>query len=225
MSKIIWLVIPAYNEATALKKVLIEVKKNPVRVLVVDDGSSDDTYLVAAEISDKVIKNEKNLGKGMSLRKAIDYLLETNNFDYIITMDADGQHSAQDIEKFLKEANANESFVVGNRMANPWRMPAMRVMTNKVMSWFLSRLTKQRIPDTQCGFRLISKDVLKAVKLTTNKFEVESEILIKATKAGFQIKSIPIKSIYFKNQKSRINPFVDTFRFLRFIFSLNGNKQ
>lgn len=220
----IWMVIPAYNEAIALEKVLLEVKNNPVKILVVDDGSSDSTYLVASKVSDIVIKNEENLGKGMSLRKAIGYLLEKENFDYIITMDADGQHLASDIENFLKEAENKENFVVGNRMDNPLHMPKIRVLTNKFMSWFISKVAKQKIPDTQCGFRLISRNVLKAVEFKTKKFEVESEILIKAARAGFTIKSIPIQSIYSKNQKSRIHPFVDTLRFVRFILSLNNKK-
>ncbi|MFA5271216.1 MAG: glycosyltransferase family 2 protein [Candidatus Omnitrophota bacterium] len=221
----IWMVIPAYNEAQLLEKVLLEVKKNPVKILVIDDGSSDATYLVAGKVADIVIKNEENRGKGMSLRKAIDYLLEKENFDYIVTMDADGQHLASDIENFLKEAESKENFVVGNRMDNPLHMPKVRVLTNKFMSWFISRVAKQKIPDTQCGFRLISRNVLKTVQFKTKKFEVESEILIKAARAGFVIKSIPIQSIYSKNQKSRIHPFVDTIRFIRFILSLDNKKK
>ena len=221
----IWMVIPAYNEALLLEKVLLEVKNNPVKILVVDDGSNDNTYAVASKVADVVIKNEENLGKGMSLRKAIDYLLKNEDFDYIITMDADGQHLASDIKNFLKEAVDKESFVVGNRMDNPLHMPRIRILTNKFMSWFISRVAKQKIPDTQCGFRLISRNVLKAVEFKTKKFEVESEILIKAARAGFTIKSIPIKSVYFKNQKSRIHPFVDTIRFIRFIFSLDTKKS
>jgi len=105
-------------------------------------------------------------------------------------------------------------------MSNPIRMPKLRVITNKFMSWFISQIAGQRIPDTQCGFRLIKKEVLEKVKIETNNFEIESEILIKAARLGFPIKSISIKSIYFKSLHSRINPFIDTVRFIKFILQL-----
>ncbi len=221
----VWMVIPAYNEAKHLEKLLLELKSKGLKTLVVDDGSKDQTYNVAVKTSDVVIKNEKNLGKGMSLRRAINFLLENEEFDYIITMDADGQHSVLDLDTFIKNAASGESFVVGNRMEEPRGMPWIRVVTNKAMSRLLSKIAKQSIPDTQCGMRLISKDVLEKISFETNNFEFESEILIKATRAGFTIKSIPIQSIYFRNVKSRINPFLDTLRFVRFIMSLDEIKN
>jgi glycosyltransferase involved in cell wall biosynthesis len=221
----IWVLIPAYNEGATIGELLRRVKQKDLSVMVIDDGSADDTFAVSAQYADMLLKNERNLGKGMSLKKGIAHLLNHGDFDYIITMDADGQHSPVDIDKFLDTAYAAESFVVGNRMDNPDGMPKMRVMTNKLMSWFISRLVHQRIPDTQCGFRLISRKVLASIKIETNKFEVESEILIKAARKHFLIKSIPIYSIYAKNQRSKIHPFADTVRFIRFVFSLNDEKS
>jgi len=95
-------------------------------------------------------------------------------------------------------------------------MPTLRIITNKFMSWVISLISKQKIPDTQCGFRLIKAEVLKRVELKTSKFETESEILIKASRMGFKIKSLSIKSVYGK-EKSQINPFIDTFRFIKLI--------
>lgn len=89
------------------------------------------------------------------------------------------------------------------------------------MSWLLSRLTKQKIPDTQCGFRLIKSQVLKHIKLMTSQYETESEILIKAARLGYKIESVPIKTIYV-GEKSRINPFLDTLRFIRLIIKEYG---
>jgi hypothetical protein len=134
-------------------------------------------------------------------------------------MDADGQHLPDDCDKFLNEAQNGECFVIGNRMQTPFGMPKIRIFTNRVMSWFISKIVGQKIPDTQCGFRLIRRDVLEGIKIETDKFEAESEILIRAAESGFVIKSIPIKSIYFKHKKSKINPFIDTIRFIKFIFS------
>lgn len=221
----IWMVIPAYNEAKSLEVILRNLKEKNLNIIVVDDGSKDATYDVAKERADIVVKNEKNLGKGMALRRALTFLLENEKFDYIITMDGDGQHSVSDIDKFIKEADNGENFVVGNRMDNPRVMPRTRIFTNKLMSWLISKIVSQAIPDTQCGFRLISRDVLEKIKFRTNKFEVESEILIKAAKERFTIKSIPIKSIYFRRIKSKIHPFLDTFRFIRFLFTVNGKEK
>lgn len=219
------MVIPAYNEARSLERILRRLKEKNLNIIVVDDGSKDSTYAVAKIKADIVLRNEKNLGKGMTLRRAITFLLENEQFDYIITIDGDGQHSVSDVDKFVNEANKGESLVVGNRMDNPMGMPKTRILTNKLMSWLLSKMVSQAIADTQCGFRLISREVLEKIKFRTNKFEVESEILIKAAKEGFKIKSIPIQSIYFRRIKSKIHPFLDTLRFVRFLFTLNDKES
>jgi glycosyltransferase involved in cell wall biosynthesis len=216
----IWVLIPAYNEYKTLEGLLKNLQAKGFSVLVVDDGSTDNTYSLAVEYAQAVIKNEKNLGKGRSLKKGIDYLLANTDFDYVIIMDADGQHSWEDLAEFLKRVDNKEYFVVGNRMSSPGAMPWDRVLTNKFMSWFISRITGQFIPDTQCGFRLIKREVLEKVKLETKKFEIESELLVNAARNGFKITSMPIKSIYFKTRKSRIDPFLDTLRFIRYVFTI-----
>lgn len=216
----IWVVIPAYNEGEALGVLLRELKESGLPTMVIDDGSKDCTYDIARQHADYVIRHVKNLGKGKSLQEAIAYLMEHDVFDYIITMDADGQHDPSDLPLFLEEAKRGEPFILGNRMHNPFCMPRIRVITNKSMSWLISRLTKQNIPDSQCGFRLIKKEVLEKIKVHTDKFEVESEILFNTTRAGFLVKSIPIKSIYFKHKKSNIRPFADTLRFFKLLLRL-----
>lgn len=220
----IWAIIPAYNEQFNLKQVLEDLKQKGVSILVIDDGSTDNTYEIARQQADLAIRNSKNLGKGVSLKKGIAYLLKNDNFDYIITMDADGQHPISDLGKFLEQAQEGESFVVGNRMQNLSGMPKIRVITNKLMSWIISKIIGQKIPDTQCGFRLIKREVLKKIRIETEKYEVESEIVIKAARLGFKIKSVPIESVYLKNQHSRIRPIADTFRFIKFIFRLDNEK-
>ncbi|MCP4653174.1 MAG: glycosyltransferase family 2 protein [Candidatus Omnitrophica bacterium] len=216
----VWIIIPAYNEADSLGVLLNSLNKKGFSVLVVDDGSFDKTYQTAKKYATVVLRNKRNFGKGLSIKTAVEYLLKNEKFDYIITMDADGQHSPDDVDNFIAQASKGEACVVGNRMDNPIGMPGLRITTNKVMSKIVSRIARQSIPDTQCGFRLIKREILEAIKLRTRKFEIESEILIKASRAGYPIKSIPIKSIYFKNQHSKINPFTDTIRFFGFISRL-----
>ena len=109
-------------------------------------------------------------------------------------------------------------------MDNPFGMPRLRVWTNKLMSKFISRIIGLSIPDTQCGFRLINRKVLEKVTIKTNKFEVESEILIKAVWQGFLVRSVPIRSIYFKGGQSKINPFTDSIRFIKFVWQLRNER-
>lgn len=185
-------------------------------ILVIDDGSTDQTAQVAKVVGAEVLRNERNQGKGACLVKGYAYALE-KGFDAVISMDGDGQHSAEDLPVFLKAAeDSKDALIIGNRMSNSRNMPFVRVLTNRFMSLLLSLVTKQNIPDTQCGFRLVKKELLEKVNLVTSKFEMESEILIKASRRGFKIRSVPIKTIY-GNEKSQINPFVDTFRFMRFL--------
>ncbi|MCF7878974.1 MAG: glycosyltransferase family 2 protein [Candidatus Omnitrophica bacterium] len=217
----IWAIIPAYNEADGLGKFLVKIKEKNLSILVVDDGSVDNTYQVAKRYADIVIKNQRNFGKGLSLREGINYLINNKYFDFIITMDADGQHSSDDLDKFINEAKQGSLFVIGNRMENPKGMPKTRIITNHFMSWLISKIARQRIPDSQCGYRLIKREVIEKLTIKTKKFEIESEMLINISKLGYSIKSIPIKTIYHKNVSSKIKPFSDTFRFVKFILRLN----
>jgi len=209
-------IIPTYNEAKNIARLLKEIKLQNLDVLVIDDGSSDNTSEVAGNNGAIVLRNQNNQGKGASLIKGFNYAL-TSDYDAVITMDGDGQHLPEDIFYFMRLAQYSDSaIIIGNRMQRTKNMPLMRFITNRFMSWFLSSLAKQKIPDTQCGFRLIKKDVLQKINLVTRKYETESEILIKGSRLGFKIESVPIKTVY-SDEKSQINPFIDTLRFIRFI--------
>ncbi len=203
-----------------MKQLLGEIALKGLPVLVVDDGSTDNTLLIARDCSATVIRNKNNSGKGLSLKRGITYLLKRRECDYILIMDGDGQHSPSDIDAFLSEAGRGEPFVAGNRMDNPYGMPYLRVLTNKFMSWIISRIISRDIPDSQCGFRLIKSELLEQIAIETGNYQIESEIIVKMARRGVRIKSIPVKSIYLKEAKSKIHPLIDTFRFIRFIFSV-----
>ncbi|PIP18920.1 MAG: glycosyl transferase [Candidatus Omnitrophica bacterium CG23_combo_of_CG06-09_8_20_14_all_41_10] len=212
----ICVIIPAYNESANIAKLIQDIKKYQLEILVIDDGSSDNTFQIASNSGVQVMLNLDNQGKGASLIKGFKYALD-NNFDAVITMDADGQHLAQDLPLFIEPAkNPDIHIILGNRMLNSKGMPGLRVITNKFMSRLISIISKQVIPDTQCGFRLIKKEVLQGIKLRTSKYETESEILIEASRLGFKITSLPIKSVY-RREESKISPFIDTLRFIKFI--------
>jgi len=209
-------IIPTYNESQAISKIVKEIKVQGFDVLVIDDGSKDNTPQLAKEGGAIVLVNETNMGKGASLKKGFEYALR-NGYDSVITMDGDGQHLPEDIPYFMRLAQySNSGIIIGNRMQKTRNMPMLRLLTNRFMSWLISIVAKQKIPDSQCGFRLIKKEVLERIKITTSNFEIESEILIKGSRMGFKIESVPIKTVY-AGELSRINPVTDTIRFFRFL--------
>jgi glycosyltransferase involved in cell wall biosynthesis len=209
-------IIPTYNESRTIADLINRVTRQNMDVVVIDDGSCDNTCKIARESGAIVLRNETNKGKGASLVEGFNYILN-KDYDAVVTMDGDGQHSPEDIPYFIRLAKYSGSEIfVGNRMSETKNMPLIRVFTNKLMSLIISKISGQDIPDTQCGFRLIKKDALKRLKLTTCKYEIESEMLIRSCRLGYKVESVPIKTIYGK-EKSQINPLVDTLRFLRFI--------
>ena len=209
--------IPAYNESKTIGELIKSVETYVSDILVINDGSNDETEKVSKAAGASVISFKENVGKGKALRTGFDYALK-NKYDAVITMDADGQHMPRDIVNILDVAASPEiGIVVGNRMGNPETMPPIRFATNLFMSLIISAVCRQNIPDTQCGFRLIKCDVLRSINLVSANYEIESEILIKGSKKGFRIKSTPIKSVY-EGQRSSINPIVDTWRFFAMLF-------
>ncbi|MFA5063220.1 MAG: glycosyltransferase family 2 protein [Candidatus Omnitrophota bacterium] len=212
----ICVIIPTYNESKEIARLIKEIKEKNPDVLVVDDGSADSTAELAQAAGATVLRNSVNQGKGACLKKGFRYVIE-NGFDAALVMDGDGQHLPEDLPGFINLAVTSEAgIVVGNRMSYTKNMPFIRIITNRFMSWMISLLCKQKIPDTQCGYRLIKRRALEKIELKTSNFEIETEILLNASRAGFKIASVPIKTVY-RGEKSQINPIVDTFRFIKFI--------
>lgn len=211
--------IPSYNEAMTIGQIIRGLRKREFVVYVVDDGSIDDTALIAKLEGAIVVKHKKNMGKGASLREGFNHILK-KDFEAVLVMDADNQHEIDDINNFFKKMECtNADIIIGNRMLDTLSMPYTRIYTNKVMSNLISRISGQCIPDSQCGFRLIKKKVLQSVKLESSNYEIESELILKAARAGFKIESVPIKTVY-EDEKSRINPVLDTFRFIRLMIKI-----
>jgi glycosyltransferase involved in cell wall biosynthesis len=210
------IVIPAFNEEKNLGKLLERISlifplKN---VLVVDDGSSDKTSLIAKNAGSRIFRFEKNQGKGLALRAGFDFAIK-NDFEAVLTMDADGQHDPNEIPKFINHLTKfGTGLIIGTRKQNLSEMPYLRFLVNKTTSLVTSLLAGTRIHDSQSGYRLIKKDLIKKVNLKTNRFQTETEIIVKAAWAGFNIREIPIKTIYFEKSKSHINPVIDTVRFI-----------
>jgi len=214
--------VPARNAVQTIGDLIKQVSSAGFSAIVVDDGSTDRTFEISKSAGATVIRNHKNLGKGAALRNGFEYVLNSD-FDAVITMDADGQHEPKFLKDFVAKAESTGSdLVLGNRMHQPRLMPLLRVFTNRFMSDLLSKRVGQNIPDTQCGYRLIRKELLSKFHLLTSRYEIDSEILIQAGLLGARIESIPISSVY-DDQPSHINPFVDTLRFIRLILRSRKN--
>lgn len=210
-------VIPSYNVSASIGNIVREIKRQGIDVIVIDDGSSDLTSDEARRSGAFVLKNKANLGKGASLRRGFARAL-SEGYATIITLDGDGQHLPADITGFLKAQGAypQAGMIIGNRMNCPSGMPFARRITNRIMSGLISFICNQDIPDTQNGFRLINGELLKKLDLRSDRFEVESEMIIKCGREGWRIISIPASSVY-ENSGSQINPITDTLRFIKFI--------
>lgn len=207
-------VIPAYNAEKSVG-VLIEKLKEHIpleNIVVVDDGSTDATYEAAVDSGVNVLKLDKNYGKGRALKVGFEFA-KINNYNAVLTLDADLQHDPGEIPKFFDKFKEGFDMVVGNRMKNLKPMPIERIFSNKTTSFLISLRTKQRIPDSQCGFRLIDMKVIQEINAKSDGFEFESEFLIKALLAGFKVGFVDIKTIY-NGERSYIKHLDDTFRFV-----------
>lgn len=207
------ILIPSYNEEKTIAAVVKGAKGMGFDVIVVDDGSSDNTEKAAMNAGAIVIRHRENIGKGASVNDGFDFIKNKTSFDGLIMMDGDGQHDSKDIPKFVSSAEKDGGdIIIGNRMNFARSMPFVRRVTNKFMSSVLSAMCGQHIPDTQCGFRLVRRNVIEGLNLESKKYDFESEMLIKAARKNFKITSVPIEAIY-RNESSSINPLKDTFRF------------
>ena len=219
-------ILPSYNAARFLEKVIADIRAvvPGIRVLVVDDGSSDGTADVARQAGAEVIVHEVNKGKGGALATGNAWAL-AQDLEWVYTMDADGQHLPTEMPTFAAEAErGGYDVVVGNRMDQTRDMPWLRKRTNEFTSWVVSRLAGQRIPDSQNGYRLYRVACLEGVKLRTTRYDTESEILVRLARRGYRIGAVPVSTIY-GDEKSSINPFVDTGRFFRLVFMLLTSRE
>ena len=207
------IVIPAYNEQRSIVDVVTRALQQADQVIVVDDGSSDQTLPLLQALQEKnpklvVLTNEKNMGKAASLWNGMRYA-EHLGVDAIITLDADGQHCPEDIPRFIHHAQQHpQTIIIGARLADKTAIPAKRYYANKFANFWLSWAAGYVIDDSQSGFRLYPTELIR--KLTpdiqrSKSFVFESEILIDAAKYGF--KSIPIKIEAIYNPDARPSHF------------------
>jgi glycosyltransferase involved in cell wall biosynthesis len=215
-------VIPAYNSETTITEVVRKTRARIDRVVVIDDGSTDDTAQLAKSAGADVLSVPKNRGKGNALRLAFCHALK-NDLDAIITLDADLQHDPSDIPKFITHYLTRGSrIVIGNRLTDREKIPRIRYTVNRIGTYTFSWLINQHVEDSQCGFRLYDRLVIGNFQILNDGFEAEADLLLRVGKRGYKIGFVPIKTIYSPNPQSRsyYRPVKDTFR-ISIIFLMN----
>ena len=188
--------IPAYNEENTIKNVIERCKKFVDKVIVYDDGSTDQTYEIANKAGAIVLGNKQNFGKGRAMKVLFEYAKE-KNVDVMITIDGDGQFIPEEIPILLKPIlEKNIDIVIGYRFDDSIEMPVYRKIGNKVLDKFTSLASDLPFRDTQGGFRSYSKNAINSIEVTTDGFGIDSEILISASRKNLKIIEEKISVIY-----------------------------
>jgi glycosyltransferase involved in cell wall biosynthesis len=215
--------IPAFNEAGTVADVITGVRPYVDGVIVVDDGSTDDTASLAEAAADAgsgarvvVLRHPENLGKGHAVRTGLAQILAPATpsqpaFTHVLLIDGDMQHRPSDVPALIAAARATGAdLVVGERVFDKTRMPSSRYYSNVIGSWALSGFIGSPVRDSQSGFRLIRTDALRGMTLTSTGYEVETEMLIKLAHRRVRMTGVPVELSY--GAKSKLRPVRDTTR-------------
>jgi glycosyltransferase involved in cell wall biosynthesis len=211
-------VIPAYQDEKHIGDIVRRTRERLDHVFVIDDGSSDQTGQRARDAGAEVIVHNQNRGKGDAIKTGLEHCLDRDG-TWVILLDSDGQHLPEEIDRFLSAAAsaAQPTFLIGNRMNDAATMPFIRRVVNRYMSRQISRVCKQEIPDTQCGFRMLDRYLIPQLLGGGDRFDYDTEVLIIASRKGYRIESVPITTVY-TDQVSKIRPLRDAIRFLKLMW-------
>ena len=211
-------VIPAYHDEKHIGDIVRRTGQQLDHVLVIDDGSNDGTTQRARDAGAKVIVHNQNRGKGEAIKTGLRHCL-AREVTWVILLDSDGQHLPEEIERFLSAAaSATQPMLfVGNRMDNASAMPFIRRVVNRYMSRQISHLCGQKIPDTQCGFRMLHQQLIPELLGGGDRFDYDTEVLIVASRKRYRIEPVPITTVY-SDQVSNIHPVRDAFRFFKLMW-------
>ena len=203
-------IIPALNAQRTVARIVAEARRYIEPVVVVDDGSTDATGDVARAVGAIVLRHDVNRGKGGALKTGFAWALD-QGYDAVITLDADGQHLASEIPKFL--AIEDMDLVIGGRAHLFEHMLPRRRNANRFSAWCISMCSGAAITDSQSGFRRYSARLLRAIKMHTDGFDLESEIIVRAGRRGLKIVTIPIDLGFVDGiSTSHFKPLADTLR-------------
>ncbi len=205
-------VLPVYNEACSLGSCLEGLLEHlpRERILVVDDGSSDDSAALAEARGVEVLGHFHRQGKGAALRRGFE-VWALRGAPWVLSLDADGQHETRFLPAFLQAARGQD-LVLGDRLGDRRSMPLDRRLSNALSTALLALRCGQGLRDSQCGFRLYRTKLLQGLELKRRHFDLESEVLLKALLCGARVTHTPITCIY-GMQHSGIHRLRDSLRF------------
>lgn len=200
-------VIPTYNNDGTIARVIDDVARYAEHIVVVNDGSTDRTAEILASRSDiRVIAYKCNRGKGHALKLAFKWVSEMG-YDYAITIDADGQHFADDIPVFVDRVEQYpDSLLIGARNLTADNMPSKNTFANKFSNFWYTVETGQRLADTQSGFRLYPLRKLRDMRFITRRYEFEVEVIVRAAWRGVRVENVPVK-VYYAPVQERVSHF------------------
>jgi glycosyltransferase involved in cell wall biosynthesis len=219
--------IPAYNEEKTIAKVVVRSMRFVDSVVVVDDGSTDDTAVIAERLGAQVLRHGENLGYGAAIRSCFRVARDLNP-DALVILDADGQHNADDIPRILAPIQAGEAdIVVGSRFseADTSEVPLYRRGGLMVINEATNRIAKQKISDTQSGFRAYSRKAMERIRMYEQGMGVTSEIQIRGGDAGLTLKEVPVEVVYRGLETSSQNPFSHGLEILSAVLQIAGEKH
>lgn len=201
-------IIPTYNNARTIQSVICDVLQYTHNVIVVNDGSTDNTEQILREFDNiTIVTYTPNAGKGMALRTGFKKALELQ-YDYAVTIDSDGQHFAKDLPVFIhKLQEEGPALIMGARnMDTADNVPGKSSFGNKFSNFWYKVETGIALPDTQTGYRLYPLQALKKMKFFTRKYEFEIEVIVRLAWAGVKVVSVPI-TVYYPPKDERISHF------------------
>jgi len=192
----ILILIPAYNAAAQVGRVVLGARESGLKVVVIDDGSSDGSADAAEQAGAVVLRHAKNRGKGAALQTGFAFA-RACSAEAVLTMDADGQHDPAEIPALLAAWQAAPgSLVLGVRSFDPSHMPRRSRIGNHISTFFISHFARRPHRDTQTGFRIYPRRLFE-LPLATRRFDTETELLLWASKLFVPLVEVPIKTIYF----------------------------
>ncbi len=204
----ICVLIPAYNSEKTIADVVNSVLQYTSDIIVVNDGSMDKTPEILSAYGEKIvfISYQKNRGKGYAIKKGFRAALESG-FRYVLTMDADGQHLAEDIALFAQAVlDKPDTLIIGTRSFDHPNMPNGNVFANKFSNFWVSVQTLHKLPDTQSGFRIYPLEKMKLMRPLTNRYEAELELLVRNVWKGIDIMSISV-NVHYPLPEERVSFF------------------
>lgn len=193
------IIVPAYCEAERIGNVLEELSELPYQVIVVDDGSPDQTFEVAKGKAVIALRHKINLGKGAAMKTGCEAALKLGA-EYLVVIDADGQHRPQDVTKFIARLETGDEIVFGSRSFSRG-MPAMMAFGNQTLSNLVRIFFKIKVTDTQNGFRAFTASAYQKIKWQAARYDVETEMVVNAGRAQLKYSEVSIPTIYLDNYK------------------------